>query len=102
MRNPALPCLVGLWTLICGGSGAAATSAITGVLVDVVCYTMDKSHTGVDHDIPDGHEQDCAIKCVRTGLPVAVRTADGSIYLVVGPLTANGNSALLASIGNEV
>ena len=55
----------------------AADEMVTkaGEVVDMVCY-LDHGATGEKH-------ADCATKCIRSGLPVGLKTEDGT-YLLVG------------------
>ena len=80
----------------------AKSVALTGRLVDAVCYKLDKANQGVSHKLPSGAESNCARECVRTGLPAALLTADGTLYLVSGALSTNYNATLLPYMGYAV
>lgn len=54
---------------------AGGLQTITGEVVDLACY-LDHGATGAGH-------RECAEKCIRSGLPVGIKTAD-RLYLVVG------------------
>ena len=54
------------------GHGKAAT--ITGEVVDTGCY-LGHAARGASHT-------DCALRCVRGGMPMAVLTPQGALYLV--------------------
>ena len=47
----------------------------TGEVVDLVCY--------LDHGASGKRHAECARKCISSGLPVGLKTEDGT-YLVVG------------------
>lgn len=55
-------------------NGAEIT--VTGEVLDLVCYT-DHGATGEKH-------ADCAQKCISSGLPVGIKAADGTVYLLAG------------------
>ena len=58
------------------GSDTAASKAVTGEVVDMMCY--------VDHNaVGEKHGQTCGAKCVKSGGPVGI-VSDGKAYLVVG------------------
>lgn len=77
----------------------AATAAITGQLVDVHCYTMEKANTGIAHK---GMSSTCAQDCAKKGSPVALLTADGKVYEIAGDLTANNNAKLVPHMSHTV
>ncbi|MDQ6622400.1 MAG: hypothetical protein M3Y86_02795 [Verrucomicrobiota bacterium] len=65
------------------GKSAGETKKITGEVVDMACY--------VDHGATGEKHADCAKKCIESGLPVGLKTADGKTYLLIGehkPLNA--------------
>ena len=74
-----------LAVLLLAGSGAAfahemdepegKSATITGEVVDLACYLGDGDR-GPKH-------QQCAQKCIESGLPVGIKTAD-ALYLVIG------------------
>ena len=75
-----------LAALLLTGSGAAFAhegemeaegkpAKITGEVVDLACYLGDGDR-GPKH-------QQCAQKCIESGLPVGIKTAD-ALYLVIG------------------
>ncbi len=58
---------------------------ITGVLIDTKCYSMSPANAGQDHDTPKGKMPNCAAACAKMGLPVAVLTPKGEVYVLVAP-----------------
>lgn len=49
---------------------------VTGEVLDLTCY--------VDHAANGEKHADCARKCIASGLPVGIKAADGTVYLLVG------------------
>lgn len=80
----------------------AKTETVTGQVVDLSCYTMDKSNTGVDHKMPKGDTKDCAINCAKAGRPMALLTAEGKVYELAGGLTADKNAKIVPHVGHTV
>lgn len=61
------------------------TVTVTGVLIDSKCYSMSATNKGQDHDTPKGKMANCAAACAKMGLPVAVLTDKGDVYVLVAP-----------------
>ena len=80
----------------------AKTETVKGQIVDVSCYTMDKSNNGVDHKMPKGDTKDCAIACAKMGRPMAILTSDGKVYTIAGGLAADKNAKIVAHVGHTV
>jgi hypothetical protein len=55
---------------------SAKTETIKGEVVDLMCY--------LDHGAKGEKHQGCAKKCIESGGPVGLLTADNQLYLVVG------------------
>ena len=53
-----------------------ATQSIKGEVVDLMCY--------LDHGAKGEKHKGCASKCIKSGGPVGLLTADNQLYLVVG------------------
>src|SRR5579862_7191936 len=69
-----------------------STQTVTGRLIDLVCYAQDKDNTGNHHK---GRGLNCAVACVKgEGAPVGILTPDGTLYQVIGSLTADNNAKL--------
>ena len=49
---------------------------IKGEIVDLACYG--------DHGASGEKHASCAAKCIGSGLPVGIKSADGKVYLVIG------------------
>ncbi len=72
-----------LLTLLLWGGAAAVTPAraadtktVTGEVVDLMCY--------LDHGAKGDKHANCAKKCIESGGPVGLLTADNQLYLVIG------------------
>ena len=59
-----------------GDAKSGTTITVTGEVIDMVCY--------VDHGAQGEKHAGCAQKCIKSGLPVGLKGADGSVYLLVG------------------
>ena len=55
---------------------AASEVTVTGEVLDMACYLDHGAHG-------EGHAS-CAKKCINSGLPVGIKTADGKTYLLIG------------------
>lgn len=55
---------------------AADTQTIKGEVVDLMCY--------LDHGAKGDKHAGCAKKCIESGGPVGILTADNQLYLVIG------------------
>ena len=55
-------------------SGAQIT--VTGEVLDMACY--------LDHGAHGDSHADCAKMCISSGLPVGIKSADGTVYLLIG------------------
>lgn len=49
---------------------------VTGEVLDMACY--------LDHGAHGAKHASCARKCITSGLPVGLKTADGTTYLLIG------------------
>jgi hypothetical protein len=73
----------------------AKTETIKGELVDQTCYTKDHKNMGEAH-------KDCAVTCAKKGQAVALVTADGKMYEVMGDLAADKNAKMVAHMSHTV
>jgi len=78
MVTLALGASLALPTLSLGAEAKTSgqTQTIKGEVVDLMCY-LDHGAKGEKHKV-------CAEKCIKSGGPVGLLTADGQLYLVVG------------------
>src|SRR3989338_8327595 len=77
------------------GVGADQEQTIQGEVTDVICY-LSHSETGLGK----GHA-DCARKCIKSGLPVAIKSGD-QLYLVVNGDHTPANAQLADLAGKQV
>jgi|SRR6266404_2574032 len=77
----------------------AATETVTGQVIDLACYMLDKSNTGITHR---GRGYACAQACAKEGFQVGLMTGDGKIYVISGGLAANKNAKLAPHMGHVV
>ena len=77
----------------------AKTETITGQLVDLACFGLNKEDAGNAHK---GKGYICGQACAREGFPVGLVTSDGKVYEVKGDLAANSNAKLVPHIAQRV
>jgi hypothetical protein len=58
------------------GEAAQGQTTVTGEVLDMACY--------LDHGAHGEKHAGCATKCIQSGLPVGLKTADGTVYLLIG------------------
>lgn len=71
----------------------AGMQTVSGEVVDLACY-LGHGERGAAH-------RDCAQKCITSGLPVGIKTAD-ALYLVVGGEHEPANKALASLAAKNV
>lgn len=88
--------------MVIGGLGllwagpAQAQTTVRGELITVMCFIGNgENGRGADHAA-------CALKCANEGYPLAILTAHGELYKIVGKLTADNNAALRALVAKAV
>lgn len=64
--------IVGFVFFVLAGSLMAEVETITGEVMDTFCYAT-KDAQGKEH-------AQCASSCIKAGVPVAIRTAEGKLY----------------------
>ena len=69
---------------------------VRGRVLCRTCYLENKANTGIEHEgVPwqrnDDMPEYCAKICAKKGLPVAMLSEDGKLYLVTGKLTEKGD-----------
>lgn len=77
----------------------ATTETVTGKVVDLACFALDKTNTGITHK---GKGYDCAQNCAREGFAVGLLTTDGKVYQITGDLAANKNAKLVPHMSHTV
>jgi hypothetical protein len=58
------------------GDTGGSTQTVKGEVVDLMCY--------LDHGAKGEKHKGCASKCIQSGGPVGLLTADDQLYLVIG------------------
>jgi len=77
----------------------AAAETITGKVIDLYCYTLNKSDTGMDHQAGRA----CALACAKyEGQPVGILTSSGKVYQLAGGLLANHNAKIVPHLTHTV
>jgi hypothetical protein len=72
----------------CVPIAASASDTVQGELVTIMCVAKNGAKgQGAAH-------VDCAVDCAKKGYPLAILTADGAMYKITGPLTADDNVKL--------
>jgi hypothetical protein len=95
----AIAVLIGGLSVGACGSVFAKTETVTGQVIDLYCYGMNKADSGMDHRA--GRE--CAWACVKyEGQPVGLLTTDGKVYQLAGGLVANNNARIAPHITHTV
>jgi hypothetical protein len=77
----------------------ANTETVTGQLIDLACYMLDKGNTANAHK---GRGYNCARACAKEGFDVGLLTSDGKIYHLTGGLTADKNAKLVPHMAHTV
>ena len=77
----------------------ADNTTVTGQLVDLSCYTLDKQNTGLAHR---GRGLDCARACAKEGYEVGLLATDGKVYHITGGLAARKNAKLWPHMSETV
>ena len=82
-------------------SASAFAADVTGVLVDLACYTKDKANTTNAHK---GMGETCAQACAKKGGTVALVTEKGDVYevMTMGGLAGENNAKLVPHMAHTV
>jgi hypothetical protein len=98
-RSPAL--LIGaLFVVALAPRAFAQSETVTGKLIDMACYSLNKDETGNAHR--RGSAIICAQACAREGFPVGLLTTAGKVYEVRGGLAADINAKLVPHMSHTV
>lgn len=73
---------------------------VIGELTDVACHTKSTKAGDPEGGVRDSHAE-CAVLCVRKGMPAGIVATDG-VYWVVGKYAQNDNRALLEFVNKQV
>jgi hypothetical protein len=99
MRRFVLGIAAAAIALLYGFHALASNMTIRGQLIDLACYSEDKSNTGNAHK---GYGLICARACALEGFPVGLLTANGKVYRIEGRLAANSNAKLVPHMAETV
>ena len=93
---------VGALTMVASAARVfAASETLTGTLVDLQCYSLNKEE---DRECAPARHRAmiCAQACAREGFTVGLLTDDGKVYEVHGGLAANINAKLVPHMSHTV
>ena len=103
MRKSAIlitACAIVLVGIVTTWRAFAQTQTVTGKLVDLACYSLNKEETANAHR--RGAAIICAQACAREGFAVGLLTDTGKVYEVKGGLAANLNAKLVPHMSHTV
>jgi hypothetical protein len=98
VRRVAMIAMVAVCGVLARPASASAET-VTGKLIDLSCYSMDKSDVDNEHA---GRGLVCAQGCAREGFAVGLLTADGKVYEVTGGITSDKNAKLVPHMSQQV
>jgi hypothetical protein len=87
--------------IVLGITTSAFAAEVTGVLVDLACYSKDKANTTNAHK---GMGETCAQACAKKGATVALVTEKGDVYevMTMGGLAGENNAKLVPHMSHTV
>jgi hypothetical protein len=91
--------LIGALVVVVALVTSARAETVTGQLIDLACYSLNKEHTGNFHP---GRGLICAQACAREGFAVGLLTTKGKVYQVAGGLAAANNAKLVPHLTHTV
>jgi hypothetical protein len=77
----------------------AAPQTVTGQVIDLACYALDKTNTTNVHR---GRGYTCGQACAKEGFAVGLLASDGKVYQITGGLAANKNARLVPHMSHTV
>jgi hypothetical protein len=94
-------CVIAVAAVLLGAGSSVFAAEVTGVLVDLACYTKDKANTTNAHK---GMGETCAQACAKKGGTVALVTDKGDVYevMTMGGLAGDGNAKLVPHMSHTV
>jgi hypothetical protein len=99
MRRVAAIAILTVMVVASGSRAVATTDTVTGQVIDLACYMLDKGNTGNTHR---ARGYTCAQACAIEGFQVGLLTANGKVYQITGGLAANKNAKLAPHMGHTV
>ena len=98
--KPFLAVVAAAWLASAGAPIAlAAPQTVTGQVIDLACYTLDKANTTNVHR---GRGYTCGQACAKEGFAVGLLTGDGKVYQITGGLAADKNAKLVQHMSHAV
>ena len=87
--------------IVLGMTTSAFAAEVTGVLVDLACYSKDNANTTNAHK---GMGETCAQACAKKGGTVALVTEKGDVYevMTMGSLAGENNAKLVPHMSHTV
>lgn len=107
MRKPLSLVFGALCVFSWACSAGAQSETVTGQVVDLSCYMLNKANTGLDHvrsarDSQTGGSN-CAVACAKwDGQPTGLVTSDGKVYQFAGPLVDGNNIKVVPHLTHTV
>lgn len=95
MRKMSAGLTAAAFLIVLAAPAFAKTETVKGEIVDQTCYMKDKAKVGASH-------KECAETCAKKGAPMAVLTADGTLYQITGGLAADSNAKLVPHVTHTV
>src|SRR5262245_37245658 len=89
-----------VFTVMTQARPLADDRTLVGEVIDVGCNT--KSLKAGGQGTSAENHADCSYLCISKGMPAGIKTADGSVYWVVGTYTKLDNKALLPFVNKQV
>ena len=107
MRRLIGAVVIGTFVMAMAAPAFAKTATVRGQVVDEGCSISEMkshegNHAGGDHAMPSTAMDECMLDCAKKGEPLALLTADGKVYRIVGGLAANKNEKLIAHMKHTV
>jgi len=77
MKSLLSPLLLVVGLVAPAASARAATTTLTGEVIDTACY--------LDHEAQGAKHKQCALNCLASGVAPSLLTRDGKLYLLLPP-----------------
>jgi len=103
MSGTSFPLVIGLvlaFAFMIQARSLEDDRTLVGELIDVGCNT--KSIKAGGQGTSAANHADCSYLCISKGMPAGIKTADGSVYWVIGTYTKFDNKALLQFVNKQV
>jgi len=101
MRRMLAALTTAAFVVALGAPAFAKVETVKGQIVDQTCYLKEKA-ANPGKDPIAGEDRACAEECAKKGAPMALVTADGTVYLITGDLAANMNAKIVPHVLHTV